>query len=277
MTEEVLGLPLPLSGATRLVAIVGDPIDQAGSPALFNAAFRRRGIGAVLVPLHVASKDIAGLLATFRATRNWDGLVVTVPHKVAIADYLDELAPAARRVGAVNAIRKTSDGHLIGSNFDGAGFVQGLRSEGHTLARRDVLVVGAGGAGRAICHAVADEAPRSLTISDVDDVRAKSLAESVSIEHPGLAVHPGTPDARGHDVIINCSPPDPKSPTALPVSLEGADERSLVIDIVLKPSWTPLLEAAKVRGCKTQSGVHMLSGQVEAVLKFIWPTGHEQR
>jgi shikimate dehydrogenase len=268
MTEEVPGLPLPLTGATRLVAIVGDPIDQAGSPALFNAAFRRHGIGAVLVPMLVAAKDIPALVASFRATRNWDGLVVTVPHKVAIAECLDELAPAARRVGAVNAIRKTGDGRLIGSNFDGAGFVRGLQTQGHALAGKAVLVIGAGGAGRAICHSIADEGPRFLTISDLDRARAEALAASVRAEHPGLVVRSGIADAREHDVVVNCSPPDPGSPHSLPVSLDGADELSLVVDIVLKPPWTPLLDAAKARGCATHSGIHMLEGQVDAVTEF---------
>lgn len=268
MTEEIPGLPLPLTGATRLVAIVGDPIDQAGSPALFNAAFRKRRLGAVLVPLHVAAQDIPSLIATFRITRNWDGLVVTVPHKVAIADCLDELASPARRVGAVNAIRKTRDGRLVGSNFDGVGFVHGLQAHGHTLLGKAVLVVGAGGAGRAICHAAADEAPLSLTISDIDCARAQLLAESVSTEHPSLVVNVGGPNAYGHNVIINCSPPDPRSPMTLPVSLDGVGERSLVVDIVLKPPWTPLLEEAAARGCATHSGIHMLRGQVEAVIDF---------
>lgn len=143
-----------------------------------------------------------------------------------------------------------------------------MQAHGHTLLGKAVLVVGAGGAGRAICHAVADETPLSLTISDIDSARARLLAESVSTEHPSLVVNVGSPDAYGHDVIINSSPPDPRSPLTLPVSLDGLDDRSLVVDIVLKPPWTPLLEAAAARGCATHSGIHMLGGQVEAIIDF---------
>ena len=263
-TEEApLGLPLALSGATRMYAIVGDPIDQAGSPGLFNQAFRRAGAPAVLVPMHVAPDDLPALIGTFRATRNWDGLVVTVPHKVAVVDLIDEVGASARRTGAVNAIRKDGD-RLIGDNFDGMGFVEGLRAKGHDLLHRSVLLIGAGGAGRAVAHALADAAVGRLDIYDIDTARAASLAMAIaaSTDIPTSAVahpHVGT-----HDVVINCAPTGDK----LEMDLTRAGQETLVVDIVLKPAITPLLAAARSRGLKVHEGIHMLSGQVEAVLRF---------
>ena len=119
--STVPGLPLPLSGRTRVYAIVGDPIAQAGSPRLFNSAFRARSAEAVLVPLHVAPTDFPALVSTFRATKNFDGLVITVPHKLDAFALVDEAGEMARRIGAVNVIRK-HDGRIVGENFDGFGF-----------------------------------------------------------------------------------------------------------------------------------------------------------
>ncbi|HTJ94164.1 MAG TPA: shikimate dehydrogenase, partial [Pararobbsia sp.] len=107
------GVPGPLSGSTRLYAIVGDPIAQVASPRLFNTAFRERGADAVLVPMHVPPAALRGVIDTFRATHNFDGLVVTVPHKIAAVEWVDELGPHARLTGALNTIRKADDGKLI--------------------------------------------------------------------------------------------------------------------------------------------------------------------
>ena len=101
---------------------------------------------AVLVPLHVPAAGLANLIELFRQCRNWDGLIVTVPHKVDIARYLDELGDSARLTGAVNTIRKNADGRLSGANFDGEGFMRGLQSHGHDVRGRRLMLIGAGGA-----------------------------------------------------------------------------------------------------------------------------------
>lgn len=266
--EPLPGLPLPLTGGTRLFAIVGDPIDQAGSPGLFNMAFRKHGLQAVLVPLQAPAPALRDLLSLFRQSGNWDGLVVTVPHKVAMCSLVDELGPGARRTGAVNAIRKEADGRLVGDNFDGEGFIRGLAEQGHALRGKRILMVGAGGAGRAIAHAVADAGATGITLVDREVERAIQLAAAVRAENPGvitLGVRPGEECPENHDVIVNCAPP---SGQALPVDLSKVNRETLVVDIVLKPSWTPLLGDAASRGLATHAGIHMLSGQVEAVLAF---------
>lgn len=270
MSKEAapLGLPLPLTGGTRLFAIVGDPIDQAGSPGLFNQAFRKYELPAVLVPIQVPASGLRELLSLFRQSGNWDGLVVTVPHKVAMCSLVDELGPAARRTGAINAIRKEADGRLVGDNFDGEGFTRGLAEQGHALRGRRVLMIGAGGAGRAIAHSVADAGVSAITLIDQEQQRAEQLAAAVRAENPKVtarAVRRGEERPDEHDVIVNCAPP---ATSGLPVDLSKLGEDALVVDIVLKPAWTPLLAEAASRGLQTHTGIHMLSGQVEAILAF---------
>ena len=263
-TEDVpLGVPPALSGATRMYAIVGDPIDQAGSPGLFNQAFRRLGTHAVLVPMNVGPADLPTLIGTFRATRNWDGLIVTVPHKVAVVDLIDEVGPSAQRTGAVNAIRKEDD-RLIGDNFDGIGFVEGLHAKGHDLRGRSVLLIGAGGAGRAVAHALADAAVSRIDIYDVDRARAATLATAVAVSTGILASAVASPDVGAHDLVANCAPTGGR----LEIDLTRASPDTLVVDIVLKPAITPLLASARSHGLSVHEGVHMLSGQVETVLRF---------
>lgn len=266
-TERADGVPLPLSGATRVYAILGDPIAQVASPRLFNSAFRRRGAAAALVPIHVAPAELSVMVAALRAGQNFDGLIITVPHKVDAMALVDEVAPMARRIGAVNVIRKTG-GRLIGDNFDGVGFVRGLHDRGHQLSGRPTLIVGAGGAGRAVAHAVLDEKPSALRLFDVDAARAEALAAELARIDPAIPVEIGRPDPSGFEVVVNCTSIGMKPDDPFPVKIEALAASTLVVDIILKPPLTPLLVEAERRGCATQAGIHMLEGQVEAVCDF---------
>ncbi len=266
---DLPGLPLPLSGRTRLFAILGDPIHQVGSPGLFNQAFRRRGLEAVLVPAHVTSGDLAASVAGLRLIRNLDGLVVTVPHKIAIMDLLDEIGPAARKIGAVNAIRRMEDGRLVGENFDGEGCVRALKSNGQSIVRRRVFQLGAGGAGRAVAHALADEGPASLRIADLDAARANELVESILRAHPAMDVAISAPAPENADLVINATPIGMQPEDVYPFDPAEIAEGAFVVDVILKPSFSPLLQAAQARGLGIQQGPAMLEGQIEAVCEFL--------
>lgn len=259
---------IDISGSTRLFVIVGDPIAQVGSPRLFNALFAERGVDAVLVPLHVSPADLPGVLDACRRMRNLDGVVVTVPHKIAVCPLLDAIGDAGTRIGAVNAVRREADGRLVGDNFDGAGCVRGLAAAGHRIAGRRALVVGAGGAGAAVAHALADAGAGPLTIFDTDGDRAATLAARVAAARPAARAEVGPPDPRGFDMVVNCTPLGMKAEDPYPVDPDRLDAGALVVDVILRPAVSPLLEAAAARGCATQPGVRMLEGQVAAIAEF---------
>ena len=262
------GLPLPITGTTRVYAIIGDPIAQVGSPRMFNGLFRERGIEAVLVPLHVAPADLADAVRGLFACRNIDGIIVTVPHKIAVASLVDRLGDSARRIGAVNAIRRDPDGATVGENFDGEGCVIGLRRAGHDLAGKSAVILGAGGAGSAVAHAFADAGVRRIVIADTDDARADALAASLRQAVPGLEALRGPADPAGADVAVNCTPLGMQPGDPYPMDLARISPDPLVVDVVLKPAVTPFLEAAAAKGCATQPGNRMLEGQAEAIARF---------
>lgn len=261
------GLPLPLSGKTRLFAILGDPIAQVGSPSLFGSWFRAHGIEAVLIPAHVAPENLPVAVKGLWSLRNLDGLVITVPHKVAMAGMVDELTERARRIGAVNAVRQRADGTLEGDHFDGEGFVRAVHTAGHALRDKRVLQIGCGGAGRAVADAIAEQGPAVLALHDFSVDSRDHLMEGLRGTFAGLQLAAAPPDATGYDVIVNCTPLGLKADDPLPVPAGSVSCEALVVDIVPYAE-TPLLAAARSRGCSTLSGLAMLASQVDAICAF---------
>jgi shikimate dehydrogenase len=259
---------LPVNGRTRLYGLVGDPLKSAKSPELLNRLFAEQGADAVCIPFVVAANGLSAFVAGARATRNLSGVLVTMPHKQRMLDFVDELHPSAHQVGAVNVIRCDDDGRWVGAMFDGLGCVLGMQWEGHHPADKTVLLVGAGGAGRAIAFAVASAGARTLAISDVDARRAGDLARSVA-DATGCRTAAGPADPQGFDIVINATALGMNAGDALPVDPQRLDPASLVVDIVNSPEQTPLCRAASARGCRTQDGRPMHEGQAVHALRFL--------
>ncbi len=199
---------------------------------------------------------------------NLSGMLVTMPHKQRMLAFVDELDSTAREVGALNVIRCEPDGRWVGAISDGIGCVLGMQWEGNHPANKSVLLVGAGGAGRAIAFAVAYAGASKLTISDVDEHRARDLAASVAAE-TGRAVRSGPSDPDGFEVVINATPLGMKASDAMPVDPERLAPGTIVVDIINAAEPTPLLRAAQARGCRTQDGGPMHQGQALYALRFL--------
>ena len=168
---------LAVTGSTRVVGIIGDPVAHSRSPAMHNAAFAALGLDWVYVPLPVRDADVGAAVAAVRAL-SLAGINVTVPHKEAVLPHLDTLTPLARRVGAVNTIINR-DGRLIGDNTDVHGFAMTLRQQRLRLRGRTALVIGAGGAARAVLAAVSDAGVSRIIIANRTAARAATLARRV--------------------------------------------------------------------------------------------------
>ena len=258
------------SGATRLVPIVGDPIAQVKAPAGVTAAFAARGADTICVPMQVAPADWPAFVALMRAMKNVDGLIVTVPHKFAAFDACDRVSERAGFLRSVNTIRRAPDGRLSGDMFDGLGFVAACRGHGCSFAGRRALLVGAGGAGTAIAHAVATSGVTALGLADLDCVRRDELVARLCTA--GLPVVASAADAAGYDIVLNATPLGMRPGDPLPVAANHLTARMFVGDVVTMPEVTPLIAAARALGCRTSNGVAMFLEVRDLMVDFLLAT-----
>jgi shikimate dehydrogenase len=251
-----------ISGATRLYVLLGDPLDKARSPEYYNALFDVRGIDAVLVPMEVAPAGFDALVRALKTLRNLDGLIVTMPHKQAVLAHLDRLGEAARRVGAANVVRREADGGWFGDMYDGPGFVGGLRARGIEPAGRRTYMLGCGGVARAIALALAEAGVARLQLHDLDAKRAAALVEALRAQYPRLAcAAAGAAEPAEFDLVINATPLGMRPGDAMPFDVSRLTPATAVADVTTKPEITPLLAAARERGCPFATGRDMFEAQ----------------
>jgi shikimate dehydrogenase len=260
---------MQLSGKTHLYAILAHPVAHVRAPEFLNPVFEAHGVDALIVPLHVRPEDLADVVPRLQKIGNLHGLVVTIPHKEAMAKLCDELGPDGALVGAVNTVRFESDGRLVGDMFDGVGLVRGALAHDIFMKGKRVLLVGAGGAGRAIAFALGREGVRALTIANRTARRAAALAAEVAKAAPGMEVTSGPPDPSGYDVIINATSLGLHETDPLPVDPDLLRPEMAVIEIIAAIEVTPLRRAAIDIGCRTMGGRPMVDHQIESQLRFL--------
>jgi shikimate dehydrogenase len=255
------------SGATRVIYIVGDPIAQVKSPAGVTAMLRERGADAIVVPAHVAPADLAAWVTSTMLMRNVDGIIVTVPHKFAALALCRRTTPQAASIGAVNVMRRDASGGWFGDMCDGAGYVAGLRKAGCEPKGRRALLVGAGGAGSAIAHALVDAGVVSLALHEADTTRRGDLIRKLVAYGP-LQPTIGSSDASGFDLVINATPMGMKPGDPLPVQVDTLAPGTFVGDVVTVPAVPPLMAAARARGCATMTGTGMFEAVRDRIVDF---------
>lgn len=273
MNGTPLATRATINGHTRLVPIVADPVGHVRTPARMNAHFVATGRDAVVVPMQVGAQDLAQVVAALKRVPNLGGIIVTVPHKESIALLCDRLTDAARLVGAVNVIRREEDGTLTGGQFDGEGFVAGLRAAGHEPRGRRVWMAGAGGAAAGIGHAMLCHGVAGLSVYNRTAARAEALVQRLARAHPGARITVGTADPAGHDIVVNATSLGLKPTDALPVDPAKLDPAMVAAEVVMQPEITRFLEAAAARGCRIHGGLPMLEEQVAILCDFVMPPG----
>jgi shikimate dehydrogenase len=264
---------LSITGTTRIFGVIADPISHVRAPMVFNPLFNEKGIDAVLIPLHIPEAKLEETIHALAMMPNMGGVCVTIPHKIALADLCDELGMAARITGAVNAVR-FDEGRLIGDNFDGSGFVAGCRGEGIDITGKKILMLGAGGAARAIAAALAGENIAELTIANRSVEKAEALVrllrehfDTLSTDFMKLDVD--GPDISGMDMVINTTSLGLHSDDALPCSLISAGPQTVIADIIMIPPQTRWMDMAHKQGLKTHAGRHMLDYQRDLIFDFL--------
>jgi shikimate dehydrogenase len=249
-----------VSESTALYGVAGGSLTHSVSPSIHNAAFRAAGVDAVYLPLPAASADD---FHTFGRALGISGASVTIPLKVSLFEYLDEVDAVARRIGAVNTI-KVEDGRWSGRNSDAGGFLEPLL-ERMPLAGLRVAILGAGGAARAVAAALSST---GCTITVHARNRAQA-AEVAALAAAGVGAFP--PEAGSWDLLVNCTPVGlHQQLDATPVPKELLTGR-WVYDLIYNPPATRLLRDAAAAGCQTIGGLDMLVAQARE--QFQWWTG----
>jgi len=269
-----------INGKTQLIGLLGWPVGHSFSPAMHNAAAAALGLNWAYVPLPVRPEGLVSALGGLAAL-GFRGVNVTVPHKAAALPYLDAVYPAALAIGAVNTI-VAGDGRLTGFNTDWSGFLTDLEGHGLALDGRDCVVLGAGGAARAVVYALLRAGARVTVLA-----RRPEQAERLAAD-----LHAGLPDASApwaapmtnlagvmdgvyHPVIVNTTPlgmagAEAVSPWPEGVPLPGD---AFVYDLVYNPPQTPLMAQAATAGCRAANGLGMLVNQAAEAFE-LW-TGRE--
>ena len=261
-----------ITGATRFLGLIADPVVQARSPAMVTATLERWGRFGdfVLVPLHTPAGGLAAVVGGLRRIESFAGAIVSMPHKTALVPLVDELTPAAEAANAVNVIRRTSDGRLVATLLDGEGFVAGLRAAGRDVRGKECLLVGAGGAASAIALALAADGAASVTIANRTRAKAAALADRVRASFPNVRIAIGDESDRRYDLAVNATSLGMRPDDALPMTDDQIDRASLVAECVVAPEITPLLASARARGRAVHTGIPMLHAQIELMLRFMY-------
>lgn len=261
-----------ISGRTKIFGIFGYPVEHTFSPGMHNAGFKKLGMDACYVPFAV-HPDRLGDAVKAILPLGLRGVNITVPHKERVIAFLDELSEEARLIGAVNTV-EVRENRLIGHNTDGRGFIRSLKE----LARfnpegKRFLIIGAGGAGRAVGFSLALSGAGSIFYHDTNaqkvDVLVKEIRNKTGVAVDSVDGEALEACATGAACLINATPLGLKRSDVLPIPKEYMNEKHLVCDLVYNPSETRLLKAAKARGARGLTGLGMLLYQ--GVIAFeIW-------
>ena len=257
-----------ITGRGKIIAHIGYPTESFKAPMIYNPWFEAKGIDATVTPLGVKSEDFAAIFpALFRIT-TIHGALITMPHKVSVIAMVDELTTTARIAGSCNAVLKRPDGTLLGDMFDGDGFTRGVIRKGRTIAGARALVVGSGGVGSAIAASLAAAGVSALGLFDINSASAESLAKRLRTHYAALKVVTGSNDPAGWDIVVNATPLGMKPGDPLPFDIDHVAPTTFVGEVVLKEEYTPLLRAARDKGCPVQVGTDMLFEMIPAYLEF---------
>ena len=250
-----------------LLGIIGNPVRSSLSPAMQQAALRRLKLDARYQAFEISPAQVRDVLRALSPLGFW-GINVTIPYKEIVLPFLDEVDPEAAAIGAVNTV-VVRGGRLVGHNTDAEGFRLALEVEGRTALRgARVLVVGAGGAARAVAYACLARGCDSLLLANRSEPRARSLGRAMKTRFPeadiaaiATAGRAWASRAAASSVVVNTTPLGGRPGDPLPVPPEALGRGQTVMDIVYRPRRTPLLAAAAAAGARTVDGLQMLLHQ----------------
>ena len=259
-------------GTTEIYGCLADPINHVKAPKIFTSIFKKKHINAVMIPIHLNENNLENVVRSLKLIENFKGMTVTIPHKTSIAKLCNYLEPDAKFTGAVNWIKFDDNRDLIGTNFDGQGFVSGLHGQNYSLKNKSVCLFGAGGAAVSIGCSLADEQIKSLKIINRDVNKAMKLKNKINAKSHLLKVEV-FPESdytlTGSDIIINATSLGLKKKDRLPFDVTKSSVNCIIVDIIMEPEETELLKHAKSLGRSVHYGKYMIESQIDLAGNFL--------
>lgn len=261
---------------TRLVGVIGWPIEHSLSPAMQNAALREMGLNWLYLAFAVEPARVGEALGGVRGL-GLVGLNVTIPHKSAVIEHVDETDEAVKALGVANTIVRRDDGSLMAHNTDGPGFLRSLAEHGHDVKGKAVTLIGGGGSARSVAWACATDGAKSVTVVNRTVERAREVAELVrgtTGVDDALAIALDAAEARETveraDVIVDCTSVGmyPRHEVAPVIPADWMRPGQVVVDLTYNPIDTVLLQAAREAGAETVDGAGMLVHQGAISLQY---------
>ncbi len=257
MTEDGAGLPF--------AEVIGDPIAHSKSPLIHRFWLGATGVAGDYRKTHVTAEGLAAYFADRRDDPHWRGCNVTVPHKLAVLDHVEDRGDLKRTIGAANTVLRAEDGALIATNTDAGGFYAPIADL--DLAGKPVTVIGAGGAARAILFALTRMAVGAVTVINRDPLKAAALLSTFGLKGRALPLGAAIPSSA---LLVNASTLGMTGQPALDVDLSRLDDDAVVYDAVYAPLETPLLAQARALGLDTVDGLEMLVAQAAIAFELLF-------
>ena len=245
--------------------VIGDPIAHSKSPLIHGFWLDALGIDAEYRSMRVAPEELAGYFAERRGDGAWRGCNVTVPHKVAVLDHVEDPGDVRGTIGAANTVFRGEGGSLLGTNTDAGGFFAPIADR--DLAGASVTVIGAGGAARAILFALARLGVDRVTLLNRNPLKAAALLSGFGLKGRALPLDAAVPPCA---LLVNATTLGMTGQPPLAIDLDPLPDDALVYDIVYAPIETPLLAAAHARGLETVDGLEMLVGQAALAFEILF-------
>jgi len=266
-----------VTNRTKVLCVIGYPIEHSMSPIMHNVAINELKLDFIYLAFNIHPNNLSLAVKGFRVF-NIMGINVTIPFKQKITKFLDEIEPMAQKIGAVNTI-KNDEGYLIGRNTDAEGAMKAILDAGYSISGKHILLLGAGGAARALAYIMAKEANK-IVIANRTEKRAIKLANELkkyfntNIEGKNNSASVLKRESKKADILINTTPIGMYPNVQFsPIPTEFLHEDLIVYDIVYNPLETTLIKYATEKGCKTISGLDMLINQ--GALAFEWWTNRK--
>src|SRR5262245_36508564 len=261
-------MSISLNGRTRLFPLLGDPIIYARSPDWLSHHMAERGMNMISLPMEVPEGALDAVMTGLAATKNVDGVSLTMPHKITGYKHCRTVTESSRLLGVVSALRRNNDATWHGHTTDGDAFLKAQIGNGAKVKGRRVLVLGCGGAGSAIAISMLKAGVRELVVHDCDPARSNKLVDLLKDIGSDRA-RTGSNDPRGFDLVCNATPMGMADGDPLPIDASLLAPSMFVGDVVAGHGETPFISAARKAGCRTADGDAMVVAVLDVMCDFL--------